>query len=66
MSPNTPPPAAGIDGILIDRTAAWLMSSALGEIGVDSIFEGCCQRLHAAGVPLARTLPAFRTLHPLY
>ena len=64
--PNLASPSAGIDGILIDRTADWLMSSALGEIGVDSIFEGCCQRLHAAGIPLARALTAFRTLHPLF
>ena len=64
--PNVASPSAGIDGILIDRTADWLMSSALGEVGVDAIFEGCCQRLHAAGVPLARALTAFRTLHPLF
>lgn len=64
--PNVASPSAGIDGILIDRTADWLMSSALGETGVESIFEGCCQRLHAAGVPLARALTAFRTLHPLF
>ena len=66
MSPDTTSPSAGIDGILIDRTADWLMSSALGETGVDAIFEGCCQRLHAAGVPLVRALTAFRTLHPLF
>ena len=59
-------PAAGVDGVLIDRIADWLMSSALGEAGVDAIFEGCCQRLHAAGVPLVRALTAFRTLHPLF
>ena len=64
--PDVASPSAGIDGVLIDRTADWLMSSALGEAGVGSIFEGCCQRLHAAGVPLARALTAFRTLHPLF
>ena len=64
--PNVASPPAGIDGVLIDRIADWLMSSALGEAGVESIFEGCCQRLHAAGVPLARALTAFRTLHPLF
>ena len=60
------PPSGGIDGVLIDRTADWLMSSALGHTGVDRIFEGCCQRLRAAGVPLVRALTAFRTLHPLF
>ena len=64
--PDVASPSAGIDGVLIDRIADWLMSSALGEAGVDAIFEGCCQRLHAAGVPLARALTAFRTLHPLF
>ena len=56
---------AGIDGVFIDGIADWLMSSALGRTGVDSIFEGCCQRLHAAGVPLVRAMTGFRTLHPL-
>ena len=60
------PPSGGIDGVLIDRAADWLMSSALGHTGVDQIFEGCCQRLRAAGVPLVRALTAFRTLHPLF
>ena len=58
--------SSSIDGILIDQTADWLMSSALGRTGVDAIFEGCCQRLHAAGVPLVRALTGFRTLHPLF
>ena len=66
MSLHAKTSAAGIDGVLIDRIADWLMSQALGEFGVDTIFEGCCQRLHAAGIPLARALTAFRTLHPLF
>ena len=64
--PDSTSPPAGIDGVLIDRIADWLISSALGRTGVDSIFEGCCQRLHAAGIPLVRALTAFRTLHPLF
>ncbi len=63
---DTSVPSSGIDGVLVDRIADWLMSSALGRTGVDAIFEGCCQRLHAAGVPLVRALTAFRTLHPLF
>ena len=53
--PDAASPSAGIDGVLIDRIADWLMSSALGEAGVDAIFEGCCQRPHAAGVPPLET-----------
>ena len=64
--PDTSVPFGGIDGVLVDGIADWLMSSALGRTGVDAIFEGCCQRLHAAGVPLVRALTAFRTLHPLF
>ena len=64
--PDTASLPAGIDGVLIDGIADWLISSALGRVGVDAIFEGCCQRLHAAGVPLVRALTAFRTLHPLF
>ena len=64
--PDSTASAARVDSVLIDGIADWLMSSALGRAGVDSIFEGCCQRLHAAGVPLVRALTAFRTLHPLF
>ena len=66
FGPDPRSPSAGIDGVLIDRITDWLISSALGRTGVDSIFEGCCQRLHAAGVPLVRAMTAFRTLHPLF
>ena len=45
--PDTTSAPAGIGGVLIDRIAHWLMSSALGRTSVDSIFEGCCQRIHA-------------------
>lgn len=42
------------------------MAQALGTGSVEGIFEGCCNRLVAAGVPLSRGFLAFRTLHPLY
>jgi adenylate cyclase len=51
---------------LIDRVADWLMSHALGDSDVEQIFDGCCHRLHAAGIPLWRGLITFRTLHPLF
>ena len=59
--PDTISPSTSIDGVLIDQIADWLMSSALGRTGVDTIFEGCCQRLHAAGVPLVRARDATRS-----
>ena len=55
-------PGAG----LIDGVADWLMEQALAETDFETLFEGCCQRLLAAGVPLWRALVTFRVLHPLY
>ncbi len=51
---------------LIDGVADWLMEQALAETDFETLFEGCCQRLLAAGVPLWRALVTFRVLHPLY
>ncbi len=51
---------------LIDGVADWLMSQALAETDFEPLFEGCCERLLAAGVPLWRAHVTFRMLHPLY
>ncbi len=51
---------------LIDVTADWLMSQALADGDMESLVEGCCKRLVAAGIPLSRVYLAFRTLHPLF
>ncbi len=53
----------GVD--LIGTVADWLMDQALGETAVDELFDGCCARLRAAGVPLTRAFIGFRVLHPL-
>ena len=37
-----------------DRIADWLIEQALGETDVNTVFEGCCNRLQAAGIPLWR------------
>ncbi len=54
------------DAGLIDGVADWLMEQALAETDFETLFEGCCQRLLAAGVPLWRAHATFRMLHPLY
>jgi adenylate cyclase len=41
------------------------MTQALGDVQPEALFEGCCRRLHAAGIPLLRSYVSFRTLHPL-
>jgi adenylate cyclase len=51
---------------LIDEVANWLIAQALEETDFDSMYEGCCERTLAAGVPLWRGHIAFSVLHPLY
>ncbi|MHA1569511.1 MAG: hypothetical protein ACTSXZ_08575, partial [Alphaproteobacteria bacterium] len=58
--------AAARDASLIDGVADWLMGQALAETEFEPLFEGCCERLLAAGVPLWRAHATFRILHPLY
>ncbi len=51
---------------LIDEIADWLMSQGLSEASVPVLFEQCCLRLRAAGLPIWRALLTYPTLHPLY
>jgi adenylate cyclase len=51
---------------LIDSVADWLMVQALEETANEAVFEGCCEQILAAGLPLFRAHIAFRTLHPLF
>jgi adenylate cyclase len=62
MSPQEPGRTSG----LIDATADWLMTRALGDTSMERLVEGCCERLWAAGVPLYRVMIGYRTLHPLF
>lgn len=52
--------------VLVTAVTDWLMLQALGDAEIEDIFEGCCQRLDAAGLPITRAMVTFRTLHPLY
>jgi adenylate cyclase len=56
--------SAGSD--LIGTVEDWLMAQTLGEPDLQALFEGCCARLHAAGVPIARAYIGCRILHPLF
>jgi adenylate cyclase len=51
---------------LVERTAHWLMAQALNDADLKDIVRGCCERLHGAGVPIARVQISFSMLHPLY
>jgi adenylate cyclase len=61
-----PPQDAGRNSGLIDATADWLMTQALGDTSMERLVEGCCTRLWGAGVPLYRAMIGYRTLHPLF
>jgi adenylate cyclase len=66
MAAGRKPAGAARDSGLIDGVADWLMGQALAEADFEPLFEGCCARLLAAGVPLWRAHVTFRILHPLY
>ncbi len=55
-----------ISAVIVDAICDWLVEQALGEPQLESLFAGCCRQLHAAGVPLARAMVGYSTLHPLY
>jgi adenylate cyclase len=51
---------------LIDEVVRWLNHQALGDTDLETIVRGTCERLSAAGLPLARAYISFSMLHPLY
>ncbi|MEM7742492.1 MAG: adenylate/guanylate cyclase domain-containing protein [Pseudomonadota bacterium] len=51
---------------LIAEIEDWLLSKALGDPDIRALFESLCERLHAAGIPLARAALSWPTLHPLF
>ncbi len=51
---------------LIERADDWLMNQALRDAELEVVVRGCCERLHGAGVPIARVQLSFSMLHPLY
>jgi adenylate cyclase len=69
---ETKPPAdtgdrvSAVSHILVDKAADWLMAQSLTDADLETIVRGCCERLHGAGLPLARVHLSFSVLHPLY
>jgi adenylate cyclase len=51
---------------LIEEVVRWLNQQALGDTDLETITRGTCERLSAAGLPLARAYISFSMLHPLY
>ncbi|RCS22624.1 adenylate/guanylate cyclase domain-containing protein [Phyllobacterium salinisoli] len=55
-----------ISTILLDKVADWLTETSLAGDDLKTIVRGFCERLAAAGLPLARVHLSFSMLHPLY
>ncbi len=54
------------DNPLISEIGEWLISQALAEPDIVEMFATVCEKLYAAGVPLARARLTWPTLHPLF
>jgi adenylate cyclase len=52
--------------VLVDTLAEWVTEQALGDTDAEALVVGCCNRLHAMGVPLSRGFFTFSVLHPLH
>ncbi|MBZ9764642.1 adenylate/guanylate cyclase domain-containing protein [Mesorhizobium sp. CA8] len=57
---------AEISTTLMDKVADWLNQSALAGNDLETLVNGFCERLAAAGLPLKRVHLSFSMLHPLY
>lgn len=55
-----------VSTVLLDDVGDWLMRSALAGADLDVLVRGFCERMAAAGLPLARIHLTFSVLHPLY
>jgi adenylate cyclase len=55
-----------VSAVLVDRVGDWLMRTALEGADLETLVRGFCERLAAAGMPLARIHLSFSVLHPLY
>src|SRR5215469_17628342 len=44
---------------------AWLIEAGSNDVATETLFEGFCGRLTAAGVPIARGFLSIAGLHPL-
>lgn len=57
---------AGVSAVLLDKAADWLTQASMGGETLRDILQGYCERLAAAGLPIARAHLTFSMLHPLY
>ncbi|TCL68341.1 adenylate/guanylate cyclase domain-containing protein [Rhizobium sp. BK251] len=57
---------ASVSATLLDRVAEWLTQASLAGQDLETIVRGFCERIAAAGLPIARVHLTFSMLHPLY
>lgn len=57
---------SSVSRTLINQVVDWVMEQALADIELEPLLNGCCERLHAAGVPIVRAFFGFSVLHPLH
>jgi adenylate cyclase len=55
-----------VSAIFMDKVADWLTRAALSGSSLEDIVRGFCDRIAAAGLPIARVHLSFAMLHPLY
>lgn len=55
-----------VSTVLINKVGDWLAQTAMAGAPLDEMVRGFCERLAAAGMPLARVNLSFSILHPLY
>jgi adenylate cyclase len=51
---------------LVTQVTDWLVTQSLGEPDIVDLFQGVCDRLSGIGVPIARGMLMWSTLHPLF
>src|SRR4030095_3155639 len=62
--PSRPPSFAGALGRQIVEFHMWVVREGIRGAAADALFDGLCQRLVLAGVPLWRAFIGMPTLHP--
>ena len=57
---------SSVSDIFLDKVAEWLTQSSLAGDNLEDLVRGFCERIAAAGLPIARVHLTFSMLHPLY
>jgi adenylate cyclase len=50
----------------LQAVSDWIVQESLGDIDLQTMFDGFCQRLADLGIPLVRVNLGFSTLHPMF